>query len=90
MMFPVLSLLLDTSFFSSIIRPMPAPVSGVNAPFLFYLIMPAIINTLICQWAIYNGQMFLGNFKSVLRINNTNGFVFWFGCSALPSIRNAS
>ena len=86
MMFPVLSLLLDTSFFSSIIRPMPAPVSGVNAPFLFYLIMPAIINTLICQWAIYNGQMFLGNFKSVLRINNTNGFVFWFGCSALLTV----
>ena len=86
MMFPVLSLLLDTSFFSSIIRPMPAPVSGVNAPFLFYLIMPAIINTLICQWAIYNGQMFLGNFKSVLRINNTNGFVFWFRCSALLTV----
>ncbi len=48
--------------------------------------MPAIINTLICQWAIYNGQMFLGNFKSVLRINNTNGFVFWFGCSALLTV----
>ncbi len=28
MMFPVLSLLLDTSFFSSIIRPMPAPGLG--------------------------------------------------------------
>lgn len=34
----------------------------------------------------YNGQMFLGNFKSVLRINNTNGFVFWFGCSALLTV----
>lgn len=86
MMFPVISLLLDQKFFAAIKRPMPAPVSGVNAPFLFYLIMPAIINTLICQWAVYNGQMFLGNFKSVLRINNTNGFVFWFGCSALLTI----
>lgn len=86
MMFPVISLLLDTKFFGTIRRPMPAPVSGVNAPFLFYLIMPAIINTLICQWAVYNGQMFLGNFKSVLRINNTNGFVFWFGCSALLTV----
>ncbi len=86
MMFPVISLLLDTKFFGTIIRPMPAPVSGVNAPFLFYLIMPAIINTLICQWAVYNGQMILGNFSSVLRINNTNGFVFWFGCSALLTV----
>ena len=86
MMFPILSLLMDTKFFSAVTRPMPAPVSGVNAPFLFYLILPAAINTLICQWAIYNGQMFLSNFKSVLRINNTNGFVFWFGCSALLSV----
>ncbi len=86
MMFPVISVLLDTKFFSGIIRPMPAPVSGVNKPFLFYLIMPAIINTLICQWAVYNGQTFLGHFKNVLRINNTNGFVFWFGCSALLSV----
>ena len=86
MMFPIISLLLDTAFFGAIIRPMPAPVSGVNAPFLFYLILPAVINTLICQWAIYNGQMFLGRFQSILRINNTNGFVFWFGCSALLSV----
>ena len=86
MLFPVISFLLGRKFFSGIRRPMPAPVSGVNAPFLFYFIAPAIINTLICQWAIYNGQMFLGNFSSVLRINNTNGFVFWFGCSALLTV----
>lgn len=86
MMFPVISILVDTKFFSSIIRPMPAPVSGVNKPFLFYLIMPAIINTLICQWAIFNGQNWLGKVNHILRINNTNGFVFWFGCSALLSV----
>lgn len=86
MMFPLISLLLETKFFSTIKRPMPAPVSGVNAPFLFYLILPAVINTLICKWAIYNGQMILANVNSVLRINNTNGFIFWFGCSALLSV----
>lgn len=86
LMFPILSLLIDTKFFSGIKRPMPAPVSGVNKPFLFYLILPAVVNALICKWAIYNGQTILGNFKSVLRINNTNGFVFWFGCSAILSI----
>lgn len=86
MMFPVIDLLLKQKFFTSIIRPMPEPVSGVNAPFLFYFIMPAVINTLLCKWAVFNGQTLLGHFKTVLRINNTNGFVFWFGCSALLSV----
>lgn len=86
MLFPVVGAIIEKSkFFGTIVRPIPAPVSGVNKPFLFYLIMPALINVAICKWAIYNGQVFLGNFKSVLRINNLNGFVFWFGCSALLS-----
>ena len=86
MMFPVISYLLETKFFSTIKRKMPAPVSGVNKPFLFYLILPAVINTLICKWAIFNGQNILAKVNWLLRINNTNGFVFWFGCSALLSI----
>ncbi|MBR4470645.1 MAG: hypothetical protein IKS54_04945 [Erysipelotrichaceae bacterium] len=86
MMFPIISWLLETKFFSSIIRPIPAPVSGVNAPFIFYLVLPALINTLICKWAIFNGQTLLAKINWLLRINNTNGFVFWFGCSALLSI----
>ena len=86
MLFPMISFLLERRFFQSIKRPMPEPVSGVNAPFLFYFIMPAIINTLICKWAIYNGQTILGHVKNILRINNTNGFVFWFGCSALLTV----
>lgn len=86
MMFPVLSILFDMPFFESVKRPMPEPVSGVNAPFLFYCIMPAVINTLLCKWAIYNGQNFLGGFNRVLRINNTNGFVFWFACSAMLTV----
>jgi len=86
LLFLTISLLLEQKFFSTVIRPMPEPVSGINAPFLFYFIMPAVINTLICQWAIYNGQSILANVNWLLRINNTNGFVFWFGCSALLSI----
>lgn len=86
MMFPVISLLLDQKFFATVIRPMPAPVSGVNKPFIFYLVMPAVINTLICKWAIFNGQQILSKVNFILRINNTNGFVFWFGCSALLSV----
>ena len=85
MMFPFLSLMLETPFFSGIKRTMPEPVSGVNKPFLFYLIMPAIINYAICKWAIYNGQEILKKVK-ILRINNTNGFVFWFACSALLTV----
>lgn len=86
MLFPMLSFLLERRFFLSIRRPMPEPVSGVNAPFLFYFIVPAVINTLICKWAVYNGQVILGHVKNILRINNTNGFVFWFGCSALLTV----
>lgn len=86
MMFPIFSILLETDFFSSIKRKMPSPVSGVNAPFIFYLVLPALINTLICKWAIFNGQMILAKVNWLLRINNTNGFIFWFGCSALLSI----
>lgn len=86
MMFPIISILLETKFFSTIKRKMPDPVSGVNAPFIFYLVLPAIINTLICKWAIFNGQTILAKINWLLRINNTNGFIFWFGCSALLSI----
>lgn len=86
MLFPMISFLLERRFFLSIRRPMPEPVSGVNAPFLFYFIVPAVINTLICKWAVYNGQVILGHVKNILRINNTNGFVFWFGCSALLTV----
>lgn len=89
MLFPMISFLLERRFFLSIRRPMPEPVSGVNAPFLFYFIVPAVINTLICKWAVYNGQVILGHVKNILRINNTNGFVFWFGCSALLTVVTA-
>lgn len=85
-LFPMLSLLLETDLFSAVRRPMPAPVSGVNAPFVFYLVLPAVVNALLCKWAVYNGQVLLSRFQRVLRINNANGFVFWFGCSALLSV----
>lgn len=86
MMFPLISWLVDRRFFQSIKRPIPSAVSGINAPFLFYFIMPAIINTLICKWAIYTGQQVLANINFIFPINNTNGFIFWFGCSALLSL----
>lgn len=86
LLFPVLSLLLEQKFFATVIRPLPEPVSGVNAPFLFYFIMPAVINALICKWAVFNGQTLLEKMNWLWPINNTNGFVFWFGCSALLSV----
>lgn len=84
-MFQVISLCVDTKFFATIKRERTEAVSGINAPFLFYFITPAIINALVCAWAIYNGQMLLAKIP-ILRINNVNGFVFWFGFSTLLSL----
>ena len=84
-MFNIVALCVDTKFFATIKRERTEAVSGVNAPFLFYFITPAIINALVCAWAIDNGQMLLKNI-SILRINNVNGFVFWFGFSTLLSL----
>lgn len=77
LLFPLGGWLLDTKFFSTIVRPVSEPATTADAQFYFYLLLPGIISGLAAPWMVFNGQNIL-NKVPWLTASNTNGIIFWF------------
>lgn len=77
MLFPIGDWLIETRFFSTLVRSVPEPATTADAQFFFFLLLPGIISGFAAPWMVFNGQNILGKLPW-LNATNTNGIVFWF------------
>lgn len=83
MLFPAGSILLDSTFFASLKKPLPAARAKADVKFWIFLLCPAILSTLIVKSTIMQGQTILGKLPQIFDVQSTNGFIWWFFLSAL-------
>ena len=86
MIFPVGALVLESGFFKSVKRPLPEIHTKTNAKFWIFLLVPAILQALIVETTIMQGQDLMGLLPNVFQVQSTNGFVWWFFLSALIAV----
>ena len=54
--------------------------------FWVFLLVPALLQTLIVEATVIQGQEIMGLLPNVFQVQSTNGFVWWFFLSALIAI----
>lgn len=86
MIFPVGGMLLDTKFFESLKRPVPAATQKGNLMFWLFILVPGILSALIVKTTIIQGQMLMNKLPKLFSTQSTSGFVWWFFLSTLIGI----
>lgn len=86
MIFPAGAILLDMPFFASLKRPVPNARARADGKFWVFLLVPALLQTLIVEATVIQGQEIMGLLPHVFQVQSTNGFVWWFFLSALIAI----
>lgn len=86
MIFPAGSLLLELPFFASLKRPVPQAAAKADWKFWFFLLVPAVLQALIVETTVMQGQELMGKLPSLFQVQSTNGFVWWFFLSAVIAL----
>ena len=86
MIFPAGSLLLELPFFASLKRPVPQAAAQADWKFWFFLLVPAVLQALIVETTVMQGQELMGKLPGLFQVQSTNGFVWWFFLSAVIAL----
>lgn len=86
MIFPAGSLLLELPFFASLKRPVPQAAAKADWKFWFFLLVPAVLQALIVETTVMQGQELMGKLPGLFQVQSTNGFVWWFFLSAVIAL----